>query len=289
MEWTVVLLVLWIGVPVISYVFFWYEVANCSPEECGSSECPGSRSLLRSLIPAMFSSVLALPLVLLLYPFGWVTRWWNVTGGAVSRGTVIFLHGLCHNPSAVVLMKRGLVSRGFSLLTPWYTPWEGTVETVAHRIADELASRLAVEPPQKAIVVVGHSLGGILATVVARTLYERGHQVRAVITLGTPFLGSKMAVFLPWVLARSIRWRSPLLARLVERAGDLPCTAVQLWSPTDNMVLPLTSLSQVPPGWRQYVTSPLCHMAILFAPSVRRKVMELIESAVFKGTFPHLP
>ncbi|MEJ5300751.1 MAG: alpha/beta fold hydrolase [Thermodesulforhabdaceae bacterium] len=283
----VVLLVLalWVLIPALTYVFYWYEVStpSCAHEGAKSEKEILERlldhKLKRSVLLSLFSSILVLPVILVTYPFGLVKKWWSAKA-TPSKGTIVFIHGLFHNPSAALLLKRAFAKRGFSFISLQHHCWEGSIWDVFNRLDKELEDILGEASQQEPVIVIGHSLGGLLAGLLGRSLSEKGYMVKGVISLGTPFYGSRLASLSCGRLARSVRFGNEELADVRMRLDSPPFKAIQFWSPTDNMVLPLSSLYQIPKGWDRITLPPVCHTFVLFWPGVINRVVKTVEELV---------
>jgi pimeloyl-ACP methyl ester carboxylesterase len=285
--WIVVLiLVLWVSIPALTYVFYWYEVStpSCFHEGARSEkevlERLFDRKLKRSVFLSLLSSIVALPIVTITYPFGMISKWWSVKT-TPSKGTIIFIHGLFHNPSAALLLKRAFAKRGFSFISLSHCCWEKSLFDVFNRMDRELEETLGEDLRSEPIILIGHSLGGLLAGLLGCSLSEKGYNVKGVVTLGTPFYGSRLAPLIAGLsfgrLARSVMFGSEELAEARKRLDSPNFKAVQFWSPTDNMVLPPASLYQTPKGWDRVALSPLCHTFVLFWPGVVNRVVRTVE------------
>jgi triacylglycerol lipase len=131
---------------------------------------------------------------------------------------VVLVHGyLCVSPalywSGLLPLRRALAARGVAVLAS-RQPRTASVELRARRLALALA-RL----PQRRLVLVGHSMGGLDARLVASRL-DPSRRVSHVLTVGTPHRGSPLAER----ALRSPRWRGRLL-RLLDRGALLDLTA----------------------------------------------------------------
>jgi len=281
--WIVVLiLVLWVLIPALTYVFYWYEVStpSCFHEGARSErevlERLFDRKLKRNVFLSLLSSIVALPIVAITYPLGMVSKWWSVRT-TPSKGTIIFIHGLFHNSSAALLLKRAFAKRGFSFVSLSHRFWENSLIDVFNRMDKELNEAFGDELRNEPIILIGHSLGGLLAGLLGCSLSGKGYNVKGVVTLGTPFYGSRLAVLSCGRLARSVRFGSEELADTRKRLESPNFKAVQFWSPTDNMVLPIASLYQTPKGWERVTLSPICHTFVLFWPGAAKQVVKTVE------------
>ena len=266
------LLLVAIWASLVTYSFFWYENAwnaRLAPD--------GGAKLRRMVLSGLLSSIASVSLIMVCYPFGSIRRLWTPKHISAGRPVVILTHGLYHNASAWLLLRTRLRKAGFQNIFlmnygSFFTSFEQTLIKFEEFIADV---RRAV--PDQPIYLIGHSLGGLLS----RAYAERSHGgaiPAAVITLGTPHQGSKVAAFGPGKLASSLLYRGPLFTEL-ESLGParLPCTGVALFSPVDNMVLPSEALKAPHPGWVYFQTGPLSHTAMLYSKSTANKVIEILQ------------
>lgn len=84
-------------------------------------------------------------------------------------------------------------------------------------------------PKSDEIVLIGHSLGGIISTIIASEIHERVHKL---VTIATPHGGSTAARLLQW-LPGSFNMFSDLTP---ESATIKKCTSLKLNIPTLNIV-----------------------------------------------------
>jgi triacylglycerol lipase len=131
---------------------------------------------------------------------------------AGAESAVVLVHGyLCLSPRAYWAsflpspLRLGAI--GIDVVVA-RMPRTGNVLRRAGRLAHQL-SRL----PHRRLVLVGHSMGGLDARLVASRL-DPERRVRTVVTIGTPHGGSPAA---EWVLNRR-RWPAPLL-RWIDRGA----------------------------------------------------------------------
>ncbi len=127
------------------------------------------------------------------------------------------------------------------------------------------------EPP----LVVAHSMGG-LAVRAWLAASGSGHAVHAVLTLGTPHQGTRLARFAHSRNARQMRrgsdWLRALAAR--EAAASRPARFVCVWSDCDNIVLP--PLTATLPGAEQRRLAGVGHLTMVYEPAAYAEMQRLL-------------
>ena len=267
-----VLLIVFLFFPAVTYILFWYDTAN-SPYRDELEEVSGGKAG-RWILRGFVSSILSQLTVVITWPLAFIRRLWQSEADpADTSSPVILIHGLYHNASAWVLYRRWLRQAGYRRV---YQFNYNSLKYNFHEISDQLdkwMEKTARSFPGEAAVIVGHSLGGLLARAyVGKREGGKGPRVRAVVTLGAPHRGSRMVVFAFGGLAKSLAYESPLMGELggLETPPEVECTAV--YSAVDNMVLPAESLKS-PPGWKGERSEPVCHIAMLYHRPTFEQVM----------------
>jgi pimeloyl-ACP methyl ester carboxylesterase len=265
------------GLSLISYGFFWYETANGSALQRLQASSHGHP--VRWVWRGILSGALAQLLLLLALPLALWRRLWVPRPGAPGpRPAVILIHGIYHNASAWLFLRHLVRRAGFSHVFAWsYRSWETSFE----RLVDQLETRIREEIhgpfPEHPLILIGHSMGGLLTRALL-TRPQVARRVRAVVTLGTPHQGSKLAVLGVGRLARSLHYRGPLISRLEALEGPLATPALALYSPVDNMVLPHQALHPLQPGWTLKETAPVSHVALLYHPGTARHLLNFLQA-----------
>ena len=261
-----------IAVSLFTYALFWYESAaraSCPP--CANS----ARCMPFLILRGVLSSILSMLLAMVLYPFGLLRPFWRPKSISQTQPLIILLHGLYHNSGGWLLFRHRLLAAGFQNIyalnyRSFFTSFEATLRKLERFLGD-----VRREAPDRPVILIGHSLGGLLA----RAYAERADSIdvpELVLTLGTPHQGSKMAAFGVGRLARSLLFRGCLFMEIEKGPPRLPCPGVALYSPVDNLVLPAEALTVPYPGWLYHETAPVSHVAMLFSKQVARKIVELI-------------
>lgn len=159
-----------------------------------------------------------------------------VPGAEGRRVPVLLVPGASNNRAALGFLRTFLVRRGFRWV--WaVNPSHGKegLAVGAEHLAAQIV-RLRQESGATEIDVVGHGSGGLLAAWVVRHL-DAGRSVRRLVTLGTPWKGTRMSVFRRGLLGEQTRYG----AHLLDDLAPPPVRAISIWSPDDPTVVPTSS------------------------------------------------
>lgn len=253
----------------LTYTLFCYEESNQSGEPIGPFLALAAKTTLRSIASEI--------LILVLHPVGlWPRLWKEPTEG---KALVVLAHGLFHNQSAWVIFRRWLHGLGFGTTCLSYASWGRQWDETVAALRDDL-KRLLDRHPDRDVHLVGHSMGGLLLWAALAELDDRDQRrVKTLVTMGTPFAGSKLSPFALSSLGRYLGYQG----QTVRQVTDLPLPAhvrrLALSSPADNMVLPNTALRCAAPGWCEKKTGPVSHVAMLHSREVFREVADWIQKA----------
>jgi len=269
----------WLIICCCGSVLYWYENLN-SPDERIPAPKPGVLFCLFHYCGILAGYALGIALSVVNPLVRRIPALQIETTGTAAPSALpplIFIHGLYHNAGGWLYMARVLAKAGYPVSAYEYSSFS-PLETIVRDLNEHIATVQGGAP-----ILIGHSLGGLIAR---KWLAEYGghgtslgasqgtNRARGIITLGTPHRGSKMAVFAPGALARSIRPDGSLVAAL-QSLPPLPpglsCTS--LVSPGDNDVLPASGL--IPPeGWKMRLTPARPHVIMLFCPKVAAMLLE---------------
>jgi predicted alpha/beta hydrolase family esterase len=159
---------------------------------------------------------------------------------APAQLPVLLIHGVGCNAGVWSGMKRYLDAQGVGpVYALSYGPPLASVDSFAAQVAAKIdAIRVATGAAQ--VVLVGHSMGGLVGIAYLRR--HGGDRVRRLITIGTPFHGSRHAYMMFGRAMQDLRPGSTFVSGI-----DVPGTfaaqvpVVSLWSWHDSMVTPQTS------------------------------------------------
>ncbi len=200
----------------------------------------------------------------------------------LKKGTdnrpVLLVHGLYHNKIAWLIMKHRLNSMGFNNLNTWqYNSWTTSYPELVLELKKEIQKLYRENGSQTKVTLVGHSLGGLLISGAAAEP-EISSIVSRIITLGTPFKGSILALFAPGRLGRSLHPQSELFNGENRIRFPEKITKIAVISPTDEMVLPWSNLEPDHEKWKIIRCSAMGHVAMLYSRRVTSIVAECIRN-----------
>ncbi|HUJ86794.1 MAG TPA: alpha/beta fold hydrolase [Burkholderiales bacterium] len=199
----------------------------------------------------------------------------RVSGAAVSGMPVVLVPGIYCNAGLWGWMRRRLAKLGVA--GTWAVtlePPRAGIDALAERLAQEIARVCAAAGAQR-VVVVGHSMGGLVARACLRDPAARARIAR-IVTLGTPHHGSALALWGIGQNARQMRPGSAWLAALNAGATDgVPVVSVFSWH--DNFVAPQDSPALA--GAQNVPLAGIGHLSLAFSDEVARRVAAEVAAA----------
>lgn len=260
----------------INYSYFWFAIVNTSHRDYLHELSKGKIHLL--LLRAMALSYLAIVLVMLLFPLGFLRKLRIPTSLDIGCATppVVLVHGLWHNPSGWLLFRHHLKKAGFAnLFSLGYNSWKCSFEDALNAL-NGLISKVSELCPGQPVILIGHSLGGLLCRAFADKAGSE-KKVLAVVTLGAPHQGSQLAAMAMGKLARSLAYRGALIRELEKAAPSGKIHRLAIFSPIDTMVLPYSALRVNHNAWTHYESAPVSHLAMVFDPGTAKYVVDYLK------------
>ncbi|MYN19839.1 alpha/beta fold hydrolase [Rugamonas sp. FT107W] len=193
-----------------------------------------------------------------------------------ARGLpVLLIHGYACNsgywrPLSARLARAGISHYGIDLEPPG-----ASIDAYVPQV-QAAVERLCADTGSKQVIIVGHSMGGLVARAWLRR--HGADTVARVITLGTPHHGTALAHFGPGGNAVQMRYRSEWLAALAASEANLQRGLISsIYSVHDNIVAPQDSGAL--PGARNLEFGAVGHVALGRHPAILRCAMEEIVTA----------
>ncbi|MDO9631627.1 MAG: hypothetical protein Q7I92_07005 [Humidesulfovibrio sp.] len=287
MSFLILLTALVLGVPILSYALFLRENARAGLLPRVRDLCGGR--LFAPLARAVFNSAWSIALVIVAYPLGWLPERRPQAPDLGGLPPVILTHGLYHNASAWFLFRRRLRQAGFKdVRTYAYASFFQSFTSIAEGLA-HAAQEAANASPTGTVLLVGHSLGGIVVRTAGASEALRG-RVGGIVTLGTPHQGSNLAGLLAvGRLGRGLTANGEVL-ECVRGLSICPGPALSLYSPVDSMVLPLSGLlldeREREAGWTEECLPPMSHVGMLYDRRVAEICVRFLLRAASRPASP---
>ncbi|OLZ73406.1 hypothetical protein AV521_04870 [Streptomyces sp. IMTB 2501] len=191
------------------------------------------------------------------------------------------MHGLSDGESIIAALRRGLDGIGAGPFTTMGHHAFGPDIRAAARVLGEQAELASARSSGRPVVVIGYSLGGLIARYYTQALGGDAY-VPLVITLATPHGGTAAALLAPpHPLLRQLRPGSGLLTELAGPAPGCRTRFVAFYSDFDEVVIPasrgridhpdLTARNVLVPG--------VGHLTLPLHPPVIDQVRSLLTAA----------
>jgi pimeloyl-ACP methyl ester carboxylesterase len=266
-----------LGFSALTHAFFWYESAN-GPHRKYLEKLSRGR-VMWWIARGVLSGAGSILLVSLLFPLG-LLRVLRFPSPSAENGLppVVLVHGLYHNASGWILYRYWLRHSGFIRVYAFnYSSFGKSFDEILMRL-ESFVQQVESENPGRPVLMIGHSLGGLICRAFADAPANT-KRVKAVVTLGSPHRGSKLAALSLGRLGQSLRYEGPLFKDLERSGTPAGSHRLALFSPMDTMVLPFEGLRIHDPAWNQLEVAPVGHLGMLFHRPTARTALEFLREA----------
>ena len=192
---------------------------------------------------------------------------------------VLLIHGYACNSGYWLPMSKLLTQARISHYGIDLEPPGASIDAFVPQVRAAV-QRLREATGSAQVIIVGHSMGGLVARAYLRDCAQRGADahVARVITLGTPHHGTALAHFGPGSNAAQMRRDSAWLAALAASEANTQRMLISsIYSVHDNIIAPQNS-SELP-GARNLVFGAIGHVALGRHPLIMRCTLQEIETA----------
>lgn len=220
-------------------------------------------------VRSAFLEFLAFGFCYLLIPFHKDWKWQKKRS---SKG-VILIPGYFNNALVFFYHGRQLKKAGFGPI--WAVnignPFS-KIETFALRLKKKI-EKMQRKFQLEEIVLIGHSMGGLVASYYAMH-FDKNNLVKQIISLGTPFQGTKVAKIGLGQCAEEMEAGSLFLKQLMQDLDHQNKTRIdQIATSFDQIVIPYTSSLLNKELGNKYVLEDLGHASLLFSNKVNAKII----------------
>jgi len=247
--------ILFITIASLTYMFFWYELFNSD-----------GKLKIALIIKGIVGTFLSLWLTTILYPFNII----------IPKTIKIKKHLNKSNIKSawLYLIFRLLKAKQINnIYIINYNSYLYCFKEIKTQIENQVSH--IINTSDDKITLIGHSLGGLFCYALCKN-EKIANKIDSIITLGTPYEGSKLAAFGISKLARELRYKGKLVNELKKANIASHIKGFVFYSPIDNLVLPSSSLKSPEPSWKEIITKPVNHVAMLYNRDIINKIIKII-------------
>jgi triacylglycerol lipase len=236
---------------------------------------PSSTRPIANFIGALVDDFFAVLAFLLLFR-SWCRRHTPQTPMGGNGIPILMIHGYRHDASAWILHRPRLAEEGFG---PLFVIDLGSVYHTIEEYGEHVkqkAEDIAKQTGKSDLILIGVSMGGLVAAHYALHLAPL-HTVKGMITLGTPFHGTRMAIFGNGPCAKQMRYGSPFVMNLSREVAT--CTAFPFYhisTLSDTIVRPVSSARLNGESSYNIQFEDLGHLSLLYSDRIADCLSRLV-------------
>ena len=185
---------------------------------------------------------------------------------------VIFIHGYFQNRSNFWWLARQFEKASLGPLFGFNYPWIESIDDSSHRLG-RFVDSVCAETGESTVVLVAHSLGGLIALEYAHSQAGAG-RVAECITVGTPHGGVKWRGPIPGRAGHELREGAPFVCERQSR--QVPTPTLSVYSTHDNIVHPPSTSELESRGGRDLAVDGHGHLSLLYSREVANALIGFI-------------
>lgn len=280
-------LIFWVVVTVaflysfLTHFILWVELrllAASNTEQANAVTSHPWSKLLKSFVVEFGCTILNI----LMYPLRFIPKEQKQTRNVYSPSAipVLFVHGYLHNQMAWFWFTRHLQKK--PEIGPLYSinlfPPIASISELAEQLKDKI-NDIQIETGSSQVILIGHSMGGIVSSYYCEYL-AKAKEVAMVITLGSPFKGTRIAALGAGQSAKEMFPNSLFLTELSSLIQQSSIPYYSIASKIDNIIVPWQSalLSDESATRTQLILEDYGHLRLLISPVVIDQVAEWIST-----------
>jgi len=192
-------------------------------------------------------------------------RTWNKT----DKIPILLVHGYIHNSSVWLYHAKKLNKKGFG---PIFTVNLGSIFSSIEEYTNVLSNKIdqiLKTTKKKKIILIGHSMGGLVSLNYA-THHQKKNHIKAIVTIGSPIKGTKMANLALGDCGKQMRPGSFFLRNLNEAIQEVNDFKIfNIASKTDEIIIPYSS-AVIGNAYDVAVLNRIGHNALLYSNRVNK-------------------
>lgn len=215
------------------------------------------------------------------YPY-WPLKWCNLTLNEKSQSdtAILFVHGYCRNQTDWLWMRSQLKDFDCPIFFVNLEPTFSSIDNITKTSLIPKINHIKEHTRCKRLILVGHSMGGLVSSYFSEYL-DIGDLVKAVITIGTPYGGTKIAVVGAGANAREMCPGSAFLTDLHAKMHNTAKDYYQICTKFDNKIFPWQSavFENTDPK-KQAILSYEAHLCLLRSKEVATHLKSWLQDLI---------
>lgn len=194
-----------------------------------------------------------------------------------SDTPILLVHGYCNNKSVWAYIRWRLEQEtnnpvyAINLGYPFHS-----INEYANRVTS-LADQIRTETGSSKIILMGHSMGGLITSLVAT---QDPARISSVFTIGSPLRGTHLARVGFGRNAREMQRSSPFITELHTKLGEnTKIRFYHIGTKTDQLVMPYNSCVLGTCPDREFLFEDIGHASLLFSPRVANLLVHWLDKS----------
>jgi pimeloyl-ACP methyl ester carboxylesterase len=210
-----------------------------------------------------------------LYPYKYLDL--SINLNSTNSTAVLLIHGYARNQSDWLWFRKHIKDLSCPIYTLNLKPALASIEEIATKSLIPKIKQMQKQGNYKQIVLIGHSMGGLVASYYSEFLDE-DKLVQNVFTIASPFYGTKLSVAAAGINAQQMCPGSKFALSLRSKLNLSAKKYYQVATQLDNIIFPWRSvLLENTPSSRQFIVPFESHLGLLHSKLVVQKIKEWIK------------
>lgn len=185
---------------------------------------------------------------------------------------ILLIHGYLRNQGDWWWFRKQLTNLPCPIYTVNLEPAYGTIQEITeHSIAKKIAE-IKTDSNCEEIILIGHSMGGLVASYYSEFL-DKDNLIKKIITIGTPFHGTKLCVAAAGENAKQMYPDSKFSQELISKINISSKQYYQVLSQFDNLVFPWRSAILDNSRTTKFILPLSSHLGMLHCRKVIKQIL----------------
>lgn len=192
----------------------------------------------------------------------------TMKGSGNTDTAILLIHGYCRNQTDWLWMHKQFKKSGCAVFCVNLSPRFAAIEEISNNSLPQKIAEMKQKVQCKNLILIGHSMGGLVASHYS-AYQDHENLVKAVITIASPFYGTKVSIVGKGHNAKQMCPGSKFLEELRAKLQISPHKHYQICSKFDNMIFPWQSaLLEETPSSQKHVFPFASHLSLLHSKAV---------------------